>query len=392
MKIKTITCHDVYNHGAALQAYALTKYLRNIGHEAEIINYTPDYLLRYNLWLIGPKWKQKNILIRALYFLAKFPKRVMVRRAKRPFDLFKRRYMRLTAKRYRSCAELKNDPPSADAYIAGSDQIWNTLYVNGRDPAFYLDFAPARSRRIAYAASFSIPEVLPEYREFVKSMIERLDFVSVREASGIDTLRSLGIDKGTHVLDPVFLLDRAQWENIADKHIQAKYILVYQVGPNPLIERIATWMRQEKHVRIYAVQNHAKTGYADRDYYPCGPDTFLSLVRGAEAVLSNSFHATAFSILFERPFFVFERTDEDVNSRMLDLLEMSGLNDQLLRSEDDYRRMDPVWQYREVQARIAGHIARSKLYIDQALHSISDAGLHNKTKGSCCAGSTSVCE
>ena len=174
MLIKTITCHDVYNHGATLQAYALMKYLQNSGYEVEIINYKPDYLSRHNLWRIGDKWQRKNILVRALYLLVKLPKRVMARRARTPFDLFKKKHMRITKQCYKDCNELKKEPPYADAYIVGSDQVWNTLYKNGRDAAFYLDFAPTGSRRIAYAASFSSREVLPEYREFVKSMIEKL--------------------------------------------------------------------------------------------------------------------------------------------------------------------------------------------------------------------------
>jgi len=289
-----------------------------------------------------------------------------------PFEAFKRKYMCITRQRYTSYNELKKDPPYADAYIAGSDQIWNTLYENGRDPSFYLDFAPEGSRRIAYAASFSLPEVLPEYREFVRSMIQKLDFISVREASGLDILNSLGINKGDHVLDPVFLLDREEWENIASEQFKEKYILTYEVGPNPLIERIAMRIGQEKHLKIYAVQNHAKTPYADTDYYPCGPDTFMSLIKGAEVVLSNSFHATAFSTIFEKPFYVFERIDEDVNSRTLDLLATCGLDKRIVRTEDNYRRIKPGWEYEEVAKRIADYAIKSKQYIEHALHSALD--------------------
>jgi len=348
------------------------KYLQSDGHKVEIINYKPDYLSRYNLWLIGNRFKERNILVKLLYLSLKFPKRLMKRKAMAPFEAFKRKYMCITRQRYTSYNELKKDPPYADAYIAGSDQIWNTLYENGRDPSFYLDFAPEGSRRIAYAASFSLPEVLPEYREFVRSMIQKLDFISVREASGLDILNSLGINKGDHVLDPVFLLDREEWENIASEQFKEKYILTYEVGPNPLIERIAMRIGQEKHLKIYAVQNHAKTPYADTDYYPCGPDTFMSLIKGAEVVLSNSFHATAFSTIFEKPFYVFERIDEDVNSRTLDLLATCGLDKRIVRTEDNYRRIKPGWEYEEVAKRIADYAIKSKQYIEHALHSALD--------------------
>jgi len=124
MLIKTITCHDVYNYGATLQAYALMKYLQNNGHEVEIINYKPDYLSRYNLWLIGDRFKERNILVKLLYLLLKFPKRLMKRKATIPFEVFKRKYMCITRKRYTSYDELKKDPHYAKCSIEASGQLY----------------------------------------------------------------------------------------------------------------------------------------------------------------------------------------------------------------------------------------------------------------------------
>ena len=137
MIIKTITCHDVYNLGASLQAYALQTYLQKQGHEVEIIDYKPDYLSgHFKLWgVYNPVYDKP--FIRLLYLLAKLPGRLMALRRKKAFDVFTKNYLHLT-RRYHSNDELKKDPPIADAYIAGSDQIWNTVFKNGRDPAFYL--------------------------------------------------------------------------------------------------------------------------------------------------------------------------------------------------------------------------------------------------------------
>ena len=170
MKIKTITCHDVYNLGASLQAYALQNYLLSLGHEVEIIHYKPDYLSNHHkLWLVAnPKF---NIpFIKQLYLLAKLPGRLIALKRKKVFDSFTSKYLRLT-RRYNSYEDLKNDAPEADCYIAGSDQIWNTLFRNGRDAAFYLDFGNQNIKRISYAASFATPEIVPEYKEFVKDKL-----------------------------------------------------------------------------------------------------------------------------------------------------------------------------------------------------------------------------
>ena len=168
MIIKTITCHDVYNYGATLQAFALMKYLDNLGHEVEIIDYKPDYLdKRYKLFTVSPQYK-RNIFLAFIYLLLKIPIRYLNRSRKYAFDRFTRSYLKITPQRYKCYAELKENPPYADIYFAGSDQIWNTLYANGKDPAFYLDFTPKNSTKASYAASFGTDKIVGNYIEFVK--------------------------------------------------------------------------------------------------------------------------------------------------------------------------------------------------------------------------------
>lgn len=136
MKIKTITCHDVYNVGASLQAYALVTYLRKLGHDAQIIDYKPDYLSNhYPLWGLGNPAYDKPV-IRELYNLAKLPGRLKARNGKAEYDRFTAEFLPLTPRRYTSNDDLKQNPPEADVYFAGSDQIWNCFFPNGKDPAF----------------------------------------------------------------------------------------------------------------------------------------------------------------------------------------------------------------------------------------------------------------
>ena len=107
MKIKTITCHDVYNHGASLQAYALQNYLRSLGHEVEIIDYKPDYLSgHFNLWTVSSHYDK--FVLRELYLICKLPNRLLRLRRKKKFDEFTKRYLILT-KRYSSFKQLLSD-------------------------------------------------------------------------------------------------------------------------------------------------------------------------------------------------------------------------------------------------------------------------------------------
>ncbi|MEH7549898.1 polysaccharide pyruvyl transferase family protein, partial [Neobacillus vireti] len=223
MKICTITCHDVYNHGASLQAYALMKYLSNSGHDVEIINYKPDYLSNhYRLMSINnPKW-EKNYLTKSIYLLLKIPFRLPGLKRKKAFDKFTLQYLKLSKLKYNSYEELKNDPPIADAYICGSDQIWNTLHKNGKDPAFYLDFVPDEKIKGSYAASFATESILEEHKPMIKQRVSRLDRISVREKSGVKILKELDINQVVNVVDPVFLLEKNEWDKLYIKEFKEK--------------------------------------------------------------------------------------------------------------------------------------------------------------------------
>ena len=145
MKILTITCHDVYNFGASLQAYALQHYLEELGHEVEIINYRPGYLYKKYDWksFTSKKFDKLNsfFVTRWMFRIAKWSYLRFSLGRKKCFDEFTKNYLKLTDKTYYTFEELKMNPPCADIIIAGSDQIWNPLFPNGKDPSYYIDFA-----------------------------------------------------------------------------------------------------------------------------------------------------------------------------------------------------------------------------------------------------------
>ena len=368
MKIKTITCHDVYNFGATLQAFALSKYLEGLGHDVEIIDYKPEYLSkRYDLWFIGEKWKSRGFFIKSVYYACKIPIRLLTNVGKYRFDAFKRSNMKVTAKTYHDCSELRASPPSADVYIAGSDQIWNVDYENGKDPAFYLDFGSEKVKRISYAASFSNSEMLPEYKNFVKKMLSHFDHISIRESVGLNILSSMNIDNGRHVLDPVFLLSKEEWMKFVEPRPSEKYILVYDFDKNTKIERFVREVAKREHLKIYGINNYQRTPYVDIDFFHGGPKTFLSLVNHAEFVVSNSFHATAFSIIFEKNFLVFDRIQSRGNTRMRDLLKTCNLSERLIGDDIEGIAFSDI-DYDEVRGRVGKYIERSKAFLNTSLN------------------------
>lgn len=360
MKICTITCHDVYNVGASLQAYALQTYLKSLGHDVRIIDYKPDYLSKhYRLDIVGnPKYDKP--FVREAYLLAKLPGRLRVLPRKKAFDRFTAKYLELT-KRYTSNEALKQEPPEADVYFAGSDQIWNPLFPNGKDPAFYLDFVQ-QGIRASYAASFAVDEFPQALHNVTAQYLGKLHHIAVRERSGLSVLKSMGVQNATTVLDPVFLLERAQWEATVEKpeHCEKPYLLVYDCEKSAVICKLAERIAAERGLHIYSV---FKLPYAERCFPLCGPETFLGLVQGAAFVLSNSFHATAFSVIFEREFAVVERT-EKINTRMRDFTALLGLSDHMI-TETASVPLNTDWT--QVERRLAAEILQSKAYIDEVL-------------------------
>lgn len=364
MQIRIITCHDVYNHGASLQAYALQTYLELVGHVVEVIDYKPDYLSKhYLLWSVDNPIFDKPI-VKQMYLLAKLPGRLVSLKRKHLFDEFTRKYLKLTTHRYHSNEELKEDPPMADVYIAGSDQIWNTLFQNGRDAAFYLDFAPASVKRISYAASFATEDVADEYKPFVRKMLQNFDAVSIRERCSLPLLSSLGRTDGVSVCDPVFLLTRKQWESMLPQNqIREKYLLVYDTEFSPKVKEIAKRIAKEKNLKIYNV-SASRIGYADKDLWASSPIDFVQLIRDASYVVSNSFHASAFSIIFERDFCVINRSEE-INERMKSLLSNYGLEEKLVVGYSE-KLLNPI-DYQMLCPQVQKDIEYSKEFLNQSL-------------------------
>ena len=362
--IKTITCHDVYNVGAGLQAYSLNTYLRQQGYDAEILDYKPEYLTRHYRLNVVSNPRYNKPLLREAYLLAKLPGRLKARksRKKQEFDLFRQKYLHVSKRSFRSNEELRKACPAADAYIAGSDQIWNPLFPNGRDPAFYLDFVQY-GKKISYAASFAVEKLPEEDVETVSERLSSFDAISVREKSGVSILERLGFS-GVQVCDPVFLLSQHEWrEMIGSGWQENNALFVYDFDNSGLITQLISAMSEAKGLPVLSYFNRS---YAQR-CEESGPIEFLQNLAGASAVLSNSFHATAFSLIFHKDFYVVGRK-EAINTRMFDLLAGLGLTDRYLNTVEDWKEAAPInWMH--VDERLAEQIRRSETFLREALES-----------------------
>ena len=376
MNICTITCQNADNHGARLQAYALAEYLRQQGHTVRVIDYRPDYMtFRGKMWF----WPGKSLKGWGKLLLQWNFRRLDLQRHSN-FVAFSERYIPLTKRIYYTFNELKDNPPVADLYICGSDQIWNTTFRNGTDPAYYLDFGTPATRRISYAASFATDSLREGTTDFVKSHLQNLNSISVRESSGLDILNGLGLN-GTQVMDPVFLLPASHWEQIADEWYNnalpkekrsmpqgEQYILVQDFMRDDAIRRTAQRIARLTGWRIWQVSPY-RLGYADRSFRTAGPEQFLWLIRNARCVVSNSFHVTAFSLIFGRDAFVVNRSD-GLNNRMADLLHRFDIEYRLVTADTpDTTLLQPL-DYQRITVDIERQADMSRQWLNEEIENL----------------------
>lgn len=230
----------------------------------------------------------------------------------------------------------KDDYPNGlaeefDYFVVGSDQVWNPYYAFAGGECDFLTFAK-NDQKISYAASFGV-SIIPEkkeieYAEYLKSFKS----ISVREHQGAIIVKKLSGRDATVVLDPTLLLDEEDWMKVEKKSLcrpKGKYIFVYALGDKT--DRFEEKIKQLKEkYEIFDVRSVQKNGKE----LPIGPSEFLYLIRNAEEVLTDSFHATVFPIIFHKKFVTFNRPGLNMNSRIESLAELTGAKNRLTECGD----------------------------------------------------------
>ena len=294
-----------FNYGAILQCYALQEYLRKKGHEPYLIRYsnkkTKRSLRRFSV--------SKAInLIRDYY--RGFKKRKIMDFS-REFELFREKYIDVSEKEYVGYESLKNNPPEADMYIVGSDQVWNfykTPIEYSRDPihAFFLDFGNKEIKKVSYAASWDRQYLLDCHIDEIKPLLKKFDYVSVREKRGIDACEICECKNAEWVVDPTLMLTADEYRKIYNdnsvRYISGKYILIYMVLTQKQVfdvDYIYEFAKKRNLKVIYVAEDKTDDSY--QKYYPTIPE-WLYLIDNAEYVVTNSFHGTVFSLIFHKQY------------------------------------------------------------------------------------------
>lgn len=312
MKTLTITLHDTDNCGSSLQAFALQHFLLSQGIENEIINYVPDYVKNNGHGL--------KTCIRKLVFYKSSHAR------DKKFKEFVAGFLKLTPQKYYTYRELEKCPPEADCYITGSDQLWNSMYGCGRDAAFYLNFVKEKAK-IAYAVSLGREAVPSDNLNIIEKYGKDFQWISVREKSSVPLLeKAFGHIKIEYVCDPVLLNSISTYDRIRTPRIFSEpYILIYmaQIPDAAFMEAFVEQVKKRIEAKVVLIGSFRNRCACDIHKRDVAPGDFLSLISNAEYVISNSFHATMFSLMYEKQFATV--LPQENGARIKELLEYVGL-------------------------------------------------------------------
>lgn len=358
-KIAIITLHYPYNYGSVFQAYALQTYLEKYDIEVEIIDYIQEYdYEKYKLFRIKQYSKRPQSMIADILGLYRNISR------KNNFLKFRKRFLHLSLKKYHTVKEMDCLNDYYDAFVCGSDQIWNLDCTNGIDKAYFLGFVKEKTK-IAYAPSLAQYEFNNDDYKEMSYYLNRFDFLSVREKTSKKYLKKVTNKDIDVVVDPTLLLNKEDYDVfLLDKNHNRNqnYIFVYLLENNLKLLDYAKKISNEKKLKIIYISNISKKDdlimSKYKNVFGTSPENFLKYIYNAKYIITNSFHATVFSIIFHKKFCTFRTKYSSL--RMIDLLNSLELSDRLY---SDNFLIDKNINYKKVDNNLERIKAHSYKYI-----------------------------
>jgi len=346
--IAAVTYKD--NFGSALQTYATQYTLEKLGFDAKIFEIRGVHrgIMMKKLWyyagrLFDPeeaKYLFANLTSRSRKQVSassdKFAQDMKVRHQK--YQEFNRKWNKMLpmAKGWNG---LRKQASEMDAVVVGSDQLWRPSNIVG---SYYtLEFVPDKVKKIAFSTSFGVSELPNRLHRHAKRFLSRIDFISVRENSGVEIVKRESGRDAKVVCDPTMMLTAEEWMYIQNEKpfAEGKYILMYLMGDNPEQRVFVKKLSKETGCRIIGLLHGATYISYDEDIvdekpYNVGPSEFVNLIRNAQYVCTDSFHCCVFSILNSTKFFAFRRFPDSskfsANDRLYTLLKFTGLERRML--------------------------------------------------------------
>ena len=326
MKIDIITLHAVQNYGSVLQALATQELFRKYGCDVTIIDYIRENVKYENL---VKTWSRGNPIKAAAIFPT-------IQRWKKVFRGFCKEYLNLSEKSYTTSTDFENYPFTADAFCTGSDQVWNSMWNNGIIPSMYLDFIPDDKFRFSFSASFGQTELTQDEVK-TKAYIDRYNFISVREDSAKKIIEEqYRYPMATHLVDPTVCMDANFWRKYSSVSVMKEdYILIYNLNRSKEFDAYAKELSKRTGLKLVRLCTRYDQFLRNGKSILVPEVTeFISLIDNAKYVLTDSFHATAFSMnLNTEPICVYP---SEFGGRLDSFLKLTESQHRHIKGYDDF--------------------------------------------------------
>lgn len=339
-KVGIVSKYRSLNYGALLQCHAMCAALEKLGFVGE--------QLRFNRIAPPAKgraiWEWLRFWIYRFSWLRTLGSRLLYWRFPRD-KYFQQFYKSIPHSRryYGTPQAIRDAGRQYDAFLAGSDQVWNPGTLTGVSRTVYgLHFVDSAKRKLSYAASIGAEEAAAGKQDMYQEILDGLDFISVREKSAQQFLQPLTDKPVTVVLDPTLLLAEREWDKLAigpggdQPHMFAYFLDERDNRHDAQLHQIANALGLPLRCIADEPGRYPRSGTSDKQILDADPREFLGEIRDAEMVFVNSFHGLVFSILFHKPFWAFKRNRDDdrgsMNNRITDFLAEFGLSDRLLEN------------------------------------------------------------
>lgn len=320
MKVGIVTFEKAINYGTSLQAVALLKVLQAQGVDAAFIHHRCEEIDKTSRAFDLKQATSPSYLLAHLYNLDVALKRI-------------KQFERFWGKYYVTGSD---NPADYDIVISGSDQVWN-YNLTAKDWFYFLDFPKDGIRKVSYAGSFGLSQVDSSLTDSIRTLLTDFDYLSVRERTAAELVNDICGRKPEVVLDPTLLLNKQQWEKMADDKFRQKgYIFVYTVFNSDSLWDFAYELSRKTGLPIRTV-SYSKIHRRKAEYtLDAGPAQWLSHILNADYVVTNSFHGFAFSVNFEKQFYYeLPPHSSGVGSRLSDMAQTYGLTGRELKNNDE---------------------------------------------------------
>lgn len=364
MDIKVITRHAPSNYGSLLQSFATLKILEEMGHEVKLINYIRKDERGIKAIIAAlknkPGWNN-SFFKKVLYILLRYPEEKL---AELRFDKMRRKYLYMT-ERISTHDELAN--LNADIFITGSDQVWGKTINGSYDSAYFLEHVK-KGKKVAYAASFGRTDFSENTLAVYQKMLSKYDAITVRENSAVNILKSINVECYGQVLDPTLLFNGDEWSKLINNNIEEKYVLVYQLHNNPILNDYAINFSKKVNLPLFRISpNFHQFKRGGKFIYLPELDEFLSYIKNSTYFITDSFHGTAFAINFNRQFIEILPNNKTA-SRNQSILQLTGLQDRIITDYNDFSIANKLINYNKVNAILSKEREKSKKILSDLIY------------------------